>query len=101
MPLLLKPIAVFLAMILGPLVARVLAALGLGIVTYNSIEAGVGYLEGQIALLFGGVGGDILSVLRMAGFAEFMSIIFSAWVSVLAIQLVAGAVKKITFVPSK
>lgn len=88
-------------MIIGSIVGRVLFALGLGVVTYTSIQTGLDYLETQINTHWGGVGADILAVGSMAGFGEFMSIIFSAWSAVLAIKMVNSVFKKITFVPSE
>lgn len=100
MPLIFAPIAAFLAMIVSSLVARVLFALGLGIMIYTSIDSGLGYLEAQISGSMSGIGSDMLAILRMAGFAEFMSIVFSAWSAVMAIKLVTGVFKKLTFVPT-
>ena len=99
MPLLFKPIAIFLAMIIGSVIARILFALGLGIVTYTSINTGLDYLEQQVSGTLSGVSGDMLAVMKIAGFAEFMSIIFSAWSAVIAINMITGAVKRITFIP--
>lgn len=100
MPLIFAPIAAFLAMVVGSVVARVLFALGLGIMMYTSIDTGLDYMERQISGSFSGVGSDMLAILRMAGFSEFMSIIFSAWSSVLAIKTVTGVFKKISFIPT-
>lgn len=100
MPAILAPIAAFLAMTISSMVGRVLFALGLGVVTYTSIQVGLDYIEAQIATYWSGVGADILAVGRMAGFGEFMSIIFSAWSAVIAIKVINGVLKKLTFVPS-
>ncbi|WP_440996598.1 DUF2523 domain-containing protein [Arhodomonas sp. SL1] len=95
MPAILAPIAVFLAGIAGSLVARVLTALGLGLVTYVGASAAVEQLKGQISGAFGNLGANTVAIVGRLGVDEAMTIILSAWVATLAVQGITGGAKHI------
>lgn len=86
MPAILVPIAVFLAQILKPLVARVLAAIGMGLVTYQGVTALTDQLRQAIADRFGGLAEDIAAIVGLLGIDTAMTLILSAYVAVLTIN---------------
>ena len=72
------PLALWVLALVGPVVKKVLVALGVGIVTYTSLQ----YLGGQISSAvmgaWGGVSGSILQILSLAGLPECIGITLGA-----------------------
>jgi len=77
-------IADWLARITWPLVSRVLAALGLGTVTYAGADTALEAALSAAKAGFAGMTADILSILAIAGFFDAMSIMSGGLVSCLA-----------------
>lgn len=74
-------IAQWLANITWPIVSRVLAALGLGTVTYAGADSALTGALGAAKNAFVGMSADILQLLAMAGFFDAMSIMSGGIVS--------------------
>lgn len=77
-------IATWLLSMARPLLGRVLAALGMGTVTYVGAAAALQSALSAAKTAFGGIGGDVLQLLAMAGFFQAASITTGALVSSLA-----------------
>lgn len=90
-------IAAWLSLVIGPIIARVLTALGLGVVTYTGIEFALDQFKDHISNSWSGLPYNVASILGMAGFDSAMTIIISAVVSAYGILVVNGAIKKIGF----
>ena len=99
MPAIFLPIAVFLATIIGPLVARVLLSLGVGIVAYKGVDVMLENLVATVQGAWDGVGANIVTIASMAGIDQFVSIVLSSISAALTLKLVSGAIKKFTFLP--
>lgn len=73
------------------LIGRIIIALGLGLVSYAGIDTSLGWLKGQIAASFGGMGAQTMGVLSGAGLGSAVAIVLSAIGARLALDaLVAG-----------
>ena len=79
-----EDIAAWLAKISWPLVSRVMASMGLGVVTYTGADTALQSAMGHIKTAFMGFSGDILQLLAMAGFFDAMSIMAGGLGSALA-----------------
>lgn len=99
MPAFLIPIGVFLAAIIGPMVARVLLSLGVGIVAYKGVELMLENIRTTVEGAWSGVGADIIAIAGIAGFDQFITIVLSSISAALTLKLVSGALKKLTFLP--
>tara|TARA_A100001391_G_scaffold189040_2_gene160133 strand:- start:999 stop:1310 length:312 start_codon:yes stop_codon:yes gene_type:complete len=97
MPAFLAPIAVFLAQIIGPLTGRVLWALGIGVVSLTGVQSGINALLSQVKSHFGGVPGDMASLVTLSGFDVFISLVISAHVGIVGIHTLYGAYKRFGF----
>ena len=97
MPSIFQPIAVFLAAIISPMTARVLGALGIGIFTLSGVQAGMTALIDLVKTNVGGVASDLLSIMTIAGFDVFISIIISAYAGILSLQALWGGFKRMGF----
>lgn len=97
MPAILATIAVWLAQITGPLVARVLGALGIGIFTLAGVQSGVQALISSVKSALGGVAADILSIMTIAGFDVYISLVISAYVGIITLRTVFGAFRRFGF----
>ncbi|MFT0141130.1 DUF2523 domain-containing protein [Alcanivoracaceae bacterium MT1] len=97
MPAFLAPIAIFLAQIIGPLTGRVLWALGIGVLSLTGVQSGINALLNQVKTHFGGVPGDMASLISLAGFDVFISLVISAHVGIVGIRTVYGAYKRFGF----
>lgn len=76
-----------------PVVQRVLAALGLGVVTYESLSVLSGQLDGLIRGAWGGLGGAILDIASLGGIPQAIGIILAAYNARLAFLVL----KKLSF----
>lgn len=101
MPAIFYPIAVFLAYITSKLVSRVLFSLGMGVLIYTGVDTAIESLKSNISSSWGGIGADIIGVAQIAGIGEAISILISAYAGVLTTQMIAGTLKKLTFVPQQ
>lgn len=77
-------IAAWLASITWPIVSRVLAALGLGTVTFTGASTALTSALGTAKTAFTGLGGDVLQIMAMTGFFDAMAITSGGLVSALA-----------------
>lgn len=71
-------LGVFAASAIRAIVARVLGALGFGIVSYVGVTAALNQLIALIHTRLGGVTSDIFHLVGMAGFDVFLSLVISA-----------------------
>lgn len=76
---------IFLAALLGGLaqgafsiVGRVLIGLGFSYLTYSGVDAALGYVRGQILSSFGGLPGQVVSVLGAAKVGTALGIVMAA-----------------------
>lgn len=86
--------AAFLAGMAAPLAKRVLVALGFGFVSYAAISALINTAISSAKTAWGGLGGDTLSMIQLAGINTAMAIICGALVARAAI----AAVKRLQLV---
>lgn len=77
-------IAQWLASITWPIVSRVLAAVGLGTVTYAGAGAAVNSALDASKSAIAGMSADLIQIMAMAGFFDVMSILSGGFVSGLA-----------------
>ena len=77
-------IADWLAGISWPLVSRVLSSLGVGTVTYVGADTALTSALSAAKSAFGGMSGDVIQLIAMAGFFEAMAIMSGGIVSGLA-----------------
>jgi hypothetical protein len=64
--------------LVGPVVAKVLAKLGLGFVVYTGASAVLQTLTGYIQTTMGQLSSDMVGYLNLAGFSDVVSIITAA-----------------------
>ena len=100
MPWIFARIAVFLAQITAPLVARVLGALGMGIFTLVGVQSGINTLLNSVRSNFGGVAGDIASLISLSGFNVYISLVVSAYVGIITLSALFGAFRRFGFAMS-
>lgn len=62
----------------GPMAVRVLAALGLGVVTYVGFDSALTFVFNEISAQFAAVPADMMGLLYMSGLPTGMAIILSA-----------------------
>ena len=68
-------LAAFLQSTVGPLARRVLAALGLGYITYSGLSTTVNNFIAQAKDYFNGIPVMVLSILEMAGAGQALALI--------------------------
>lgn len=79
MPYLLAFLGTFFAASLRGIVARVLATLGLGLVSYVGVSVAVDNAKALIHSHVGGMPSDMLNLMGLAGLDVFLSLIVSAY----------------------
>lgn len=72
------PLALWALALVGPLVKKVLVALGVGIVTYASLQYLGVQINSAVISAWGGVSGPIMQILSLAGFPESIGITLGA-----------------------
>lgn len=95
MPYLLVLLGSFLAKVVGPILARVLAALGLSVVTYQGVDLAISALKSQIQNYFGQIPADILNFIGLSGVDVFISLVFSAYAASFALNRIGDGLKKV------
>ncbi len=81
-------ISVFLMSLVGPVVKRILVSLGVGLVSYAAISTAVNALLGSAKSAWGGMSGDVLSLVELSGANTAISIIAGAIVAKVALMAV-------------
>lgn len=81
-------IAAFLMALVGPVAKRVLLSLGFGLVSYAAIATAVNSLLGSAKSAWGGMTGDVLSLVQLSGANTAVSIIAGAIVAKVALMAV-------------
>ena len=98
MPALFGALGVFLAKISGPLVARILGALGMGVLTVTGVQAGISNLLSSVHSAFGGITADIVSLVSLCGFDVFLSLVISAYVGIITMRTLLGGFRHLGFI---
>lgn len=65
----------------GPIAKRVLAALGMGVVSYSAINAALSGVQSAVTSAYGSISGEIAGILSLAGFGQAMGIVLGAMVA--------------------
>lgn len=97
MPAIFSALGVFLAGAIRGIIARALASLGMGVVTYAGVTTFIDAMVQMIHSNFSGIPSHILQVLGMAGIDVFMSLVLSAHMGVLTFAMSATGFKRISF----
>lgn len=97
MPSIFAPAAVFLATITGPLVARIMLSIGVGVISYTGIDATLNAFFDKINTSWSGIPSNVIAICGIAGIDVFITIVASAYMSSITFRLVSGAVKRIGF----
>lgn len=84
-------LALWLASIVPGLTKRVLAALGFAVVMVAGLEAVTAQLIGYIYSSVGGITGDTLALINLAGFSTGLNIIIGAISARLALYVLANS----------
>lgn len=66
---------------IGLVVAKVITAFGVGLVTYTALNNGIDTLETLLLAQTGNFAGDALQIINLAGVLEGMSIVLAALVT--------------------
>lgn len=100
MPAIFAALGVWLATATGGLVARVLGALGMGVVSYIGVTTVFQVLIDSMNTHIGGIPSDILNLLGIAGFDVVLSLVFSSYFGVISWLIAAGGFKRLSFISS-
>lgn len=92
--MLIMNIAGVLLTLCGPLVSRVLIALGISYVGYTGAEAGFAVMFQEVKSAFGGVSSDIVNFLAFMYVDKALSVIASSYVAGLAVKSASGVIQK-------
>lgn len=84
----------WLVSLAGPIIRRMMLALGFGVVSYAAVSTALTAALGAAKAAFAGMGSDTLAFVAMAGFPTALSVIAGALVARVALQ----AVKKLELV---
>jgi len=77
----------FLAAVAGPIAKKVLVSLGFGIASYAAVSAGLGMVLASAKGAWGGLGGDALALIQMAGVSVAASIYAGALTARVSLQV--------------
>lgn len=77
----------WIMMSIVPIAGRLLAAFGVGIVTFTGLQVGFGQLEGYIQGVFSGLDATIVSMIAMTRIDDAVSMVLSAMSAKLVLKL--------------
>ena len=83
-----------LVALIGPVVARVLIALGIGFVTYTGSQIGIDAIFAKVQSAFSGAPSQVVGLLGFLWVDKAISVVFSAFAVSLAIKSAAGSITK-------
>jgi len=81
-------VGTWLVSLAGPAAAKILAALGVGIVSYAALSAALATALSSAKAAWGGLAGDALALIQMSGASTALSIVAGALLARLAFQAV-------------
>lgn len=81
-------IGTWLVSLAGPVIKKALATLGIGLVSYAALSMALNQAIGAAKAAWGGIGGDSLSLLQLAGVPDAISIIVGAVLARVAMMAV-------------
>lgn len=88
----------FLSTIAGPLVKRVLAALGIGMLTFTGFQVSVNAAKSYVQSNFGGLPADVVHILGLMKFDVAVNIVFAAVITravIAGMDKVTGGISKL------
>lgn len=97
MPALIALLGSFLASALPGIVARILAAVGMGVVSYVGVTALLNQAVSMLHSRVGGLPSDIANLLGIAGFDVFLSLVISAKFGIVSFLIAHRGLKRLTF----
>src|SRR5699024_3684694 len=97
MPVIFKAIGVFLASAIPGIIARVLGAIGIGVISYAGVNLATNQIVSSLQSNFSNIATNLLSLLGIAGFDVFVSLVISTHVGALAFIVSMGGFKKLSF----
>lgn len=65
----------------GPIAKRVLASLGMGVVSYAAINGALSAVQTAVVGSYGAITGEVAAVLSLAGFGQAIGIVLGAMVA--------------------
>lgn len=96
MPLVYGAIALLVS-IVPALVAKILIALGIGVISYTGSSALLGRLSSAVMSNAGSIAPEVGAFLNLAGFDVCISMVLSALSIKLALQTTNGVINKVSF----
>lgn len=90
------PIFTFIISLVGPLLAKILAGLGIALVAYTGASLVVTELRDYVMGTFNGLPVDLLGILYLLGLDEGVKILFAAYAVKITLQTSMGAFKRIS-----
>lgn len=87
--------------ILGYAITRVIAALGIGLVTFEALNIITGQIEDWIVRNTSGVGGQFWDVAVSLNVPHAIKVVTSAYIGAIAIRQAMGIYNRVTFGKSK
>jgi hypothetical protein len=81
--------------IIGPLVGRVLLALGLGYVTYKGVDVSTAFLMDQVKSNMGALPSTVVNFLAYCWVDKAIGMIASTWAACMAFSGLTGAITKL------
>jgi len=78
----------WLVSLAGPAIKKILATLGIGLASYAALSVALNQAIGAAKTAWGGLGGDTLGLVQLAGIPEAISIIVGAVLARVAMQTV-------------
>lgn len=88
----------FLATVAGPLVKRVLLALGIGMLTFTGFQVSVTAAKSYVQSNFGGLPSDVVHILGLMKFDVAVNIVFAAVITravIAGMDKVTGGISKL------
>ena len=87
-------VATWLTLSIPGLVARVLLALGLGVVTITGVDLAASELNNYLSTVTSGLTADVLALLNLAGFDVAINMMIAAWGTYASLLAITGALTR-------
>ena len=88
----------FLAIVIGAVIGRIIIAFGLTIVTYTGAGLAFQALKDEFDALLATAPGALITLLEIGGFLNAVNMMFAAFMAVVTVRFVGGALKSVKLV---
>jgi cell division protein FtsX len=81
------------------IVISLIKFLGVSLITYAAVSVTTDAISGHIISNFNNIGGNVLAILKIAGFLDAINVLLAGWAAQVQLRQILGSFSKLKFTP--